>query len=333
MKDFVSIIIPVYNEEKYIDICINSILNMDYDKENLEIIFVDGGSEDRTLDIIKDYMVKFDNIKFIVNERKIVPISMNRGIDAAKGNLIMRLDAHSEYPKDYISKLVYWKRKLKADNVGAVCETKIRNENKKSVAISKVLSNKFGVGNGLFRTGVSEVTEVDTVPFGLYDKEILIKLNGYNEKLIRNQDIELNSRLRKSGGKIFLVPDVKFTYYSRENYKKLCENNFQNGLWNIVMMAYSKNKNSLSIRHFIPLVFILSLLIPIFLSFLNWRFILIAILSISLYFILIGLVSINLKDKNTDIKHIIWAFICLHFSYGLGSLVGIMKFLKIKIGG
>ncbi|WP_436512547.1 glycosyltransferase family 2 protein [Clostridium thermobutyricum] len=330
MKAFISIIIPVFNEEKYIENCIKSLLEMDYDKNFIEIIFVDGNSTDRTKEIIKQFMKKNSFISIIDNPKRIAPVAMNLGIEKAKGNFIMRMDAHSYYPNNYISGLIEWKMKLKADNVGAICETIVVNKNKKSLAISEVLSNKFGVGNGLFRIGVNEPTEVDTVPFGLYDRETLIKLGGYDERLIRNQDIELNERLRKSGGKIYLIHDIKFKYFSRECYKDLMKNNYNNGKWNILTAKYTKTMDTFSIRHFVPMIFILSIILPVILSFINFKVSYISILSILTYLILISTISIKLGIKNKNYIYIFISFLCLHFSYGIGSINGLIESLYKK---
>ncbi|EOU2021349.1 glycosyltransferase family 2 protein [Clostridium perfringens] len=330
MGKFVSIIIPVYNEQKYIKKCIESLIKIEYPKNLLEIIFVDGMSCDDTRKIINEFIKKNNFIKLIDNEKKIAPIAMNLGIEAARGDLIMRMDAHSSYPKDYVTKLVAWKEKLNAANVGAICKTDVVNKNKKSVAIIKVLSNKFGIGNGLFRIGVTEPTNVDTVPFGLYEKKLLKDIGGYDERLVRNQDIELNKRILNKGGKIFLVPNVYFTYYARENLKDFMKNNYSNGMWNVLTAKYTKNIKSLSLRHFIPLIFLLSLILPLLISIFYWKFIIISLLVLIVYLIVLSWVCIKIYDKDTTLIDLIMSFLALHFSYGVGSCVGILKSLKVK---
>ena len=113
-----SVVCPVYNEAKYIDVCIQSILLQDYPKERLEIIFVDGMSEDGTRDIIGDYATKYPFIHLVDNIKRIVPVAMNIGIKVAKGDVIMRLDAHAQYPINYFSVLEKKLFELNADNVG-----------------------------------------------------------------------------------------------------------------------------------------------------------------------------------------------------------------------
>jgi len=329
----ISIIIPILNEENYIKECLNSILESDYPKEFIELLLVDGGSSDKTLLIIKEYQSKYDFIKLLHNKQKIVPISMNIAIKESKGDYIIRLDAHSLYPKNYLSKLIYWHNKLDASNVGAVITTEVKNKNKKSNSIKNILSSKFGVGNSDFRIGVNSPKEVDTVPFGCYKKEVFEKYGLYDERLKRNQDIELNKRIVNNKGKIYLIPDVKCTYFARETFKDLAKNNYANGKWNILTAFYTSSLNSLSIRHFIPLLFVLSLIIPLFGSFIELNIIYITLLSFVSYLTLVIIISFRLKSKENNLLYLISSFFVLHLSYGFGSLVGIMSVIKKMFKG
>ncbi len=327
----ISIIVPIYNEEKYIENCIESIMASDYNKNSMEILLIDGGSSDNTLNIIKEYQQKYANIKLFHNPKKIVPISMNIGIKEASGEYVIRLDAHASYPKEYFTKLIYWHKKLDAENIGTLIETEVKNLTPTSSAIKKVLSNKFGVGS-VFRsaTNIEKPILVDTVPFGCYKKDVFEKYGLYDERLIRNQDIELNKRIINGGGKIYLVPDVKCTYFARETYKSLAKNNFSNGLWNILTAYYTNSFNSLSLRHFIPLLFILAIIMPMIFSLFYMSIIYIGLFVIASYLALVVFQSIKMNDKDAGILSIVRAFCVLHIAYGVGSLVGIFKVIKLK---
>lgn len=321
-----SVICPIYNEEKYIAKCIDSILAQDYSKDELEIIFVDGMSKDRTREIVNEYTKQYPFIRLIDNPEKIVPPAMNKGIKAAKGEIIMRLDAHATYEKNYFTVLVNALKELGADNVGAVCKTDVLNKTPKTLAIREVLSNKFGVGNSVFRTGVDKVMEVDTVPFGCWKREVFDKYGLYDVRLVRNQDIELNKRILRGGGKICIVPNTYCTYLARETYQGLAKNNFGNGKWNILTVFYTKQFNSLSIRHFIPLLFVLSLIVPTILSLVYTPFLIISLLSILAYVSLLGMISLKLSiNKKLNFIYLLTSFLVLHLSYGWGSLMGLIK--------
>lgn len=326
-----SVICPMYNEEKYIGQFMDSILQQDYPHDCLEILLVDGMSNDNTRKIISKYTKQYSFIKLLDNPNKIVPYAMNIGIKTCKGNIVMRLDVHASYQPNYFSVLTHKLIELRADNVGTVCKTDVLHKTSKTLAIKEVLSNKFGVGNSTFRTGINKVKEVDTVPFGCWKRSVFEKYGLYDVRLVRNQDIELNKRIKHGGGKIYIVPDTYCTYLARETYKSLAKNNYSNGKWNILTVFYTKDLRSLSLRHFIPLLFVLSLLVPIIVSVFFFPVIWIAVLSCFLYLMLIITISFKTAiKKHLNIGFLIYSFFVLHISYGLGSLCGILQ-LPLKL--
>lgn len=326
-----SVICPLYNEEKYIAKCIESVVSQDYPKDDLEVIFVDGMSTDNTRKIVASYIEKYPFIKMMDNPHKIVPYAMNIGIKASNGGIIIRLDAHTLYQSNYFSVLSKRLIELNADNVGVVCKTDVLNKTPKTLAIKEVLSNKFGVGNSTFRTGVNEVKEVDTVPFGCWRRDVFDRYGLYDVRLVRNQDIELNKRIINGGGKIYIVPDTYCTYLARETFKGLAKNNYGNGKWNILTVYYTNDFRSLSIRHFVPLIFVCSLLLPLVVATLWWPALFIAIASLCCYLLALGTVSFKLaKSKHLNFFCLLWAFVTLHISYGWGSLTALVKLPFIK---
>lgn len=326
-----SVIIPVYNEEKYIANCLDSIIEQDYPKDDMELLLVDGMSNDHTRDVITEYQKKYPWIKVLDNPKRIVPCALNVGIEAAKGDIIMRLDAHASYQSDYFTVLVNSIKRLNADNVGTECKTDVLNKTPKTLAIREVLSNKFGVGNSTFRTGIDKEQETETVPFGCWPSKVFEKYGKYDERLVRNQDIELNKRIHRGGGKIYIIPDTYCTYLARETWSALSKNNYGNGKWNILTVFYTKTFSSLSLRHFIPLLFLLSLIGPLLLGFIWWPFALISIASIVAYTSLLSAVSLKLSlKKHLNFFYLFITFFVLHLSYGWGSLVGILSLPFIK---
>lgn len=317
----VSVVIPIYNEEKYIDNCINSLLKQDYPKEQMEWIFVDGCSTDKTQLIIKNFIIKFPQlIKILNNPNRTVPYAMNIGIKASVGKYIVRLDAHSEYANNYISKCVYYLETTDADNVGGVAETK--SDGFIGNAIALMLSSKFGVGNSQFRTN-GKSGYVDTVPFGAFTREVFNKYGFYDERLTRNQDNEMNYRIRKNGGKIYMAEDIKLAYYCRDSIKGIANMAMQNGKWNLITMKLCPG--SMGLRHFVPFAFLLSLIfmpiLSIFIPYFDYLF----ILEIGLYLILDIIFSFKVAKKANYFPLLLTLFPIFHLSYGFGSLVGVLQ--------
>lgn len=326
-----SVICPIYNEEKYIGACIESILAQDYPKDNLEVIFVDGMSTDKTREIVTSYTKEYPWIRLIDNPKRIVPPALNKAIAASHGDIIMRLDAHASYEPNYFSSITAALDKYEADNAGSVCKTDVLTKTSKSLAIREVLSHPLGVGNSTFRTGIDCAKEVDTVPFGCWRRTVFDKYGFYNECLVRNQDIELNKRIKAGGGKIIIIPDTYCTYYARETFAKLAKNNYGNGKWNILTVYYTHQLKSLSLRHFIPLIFVLSLLIPAILGFLWGPLWIIGLFSLASYLLTISIISAKLAiTKHLNFLYLIIAFSVLHASYGFGSLAGLLNLSILK---
>lgn len=327
----VSVICPTYNEEKFIEKCIESILAQDFPKDDIEIIFADGMSNDNTCAIISHYALSYPFIRLIKNPKRIVPPALNAAIHESHGDIIIRIDAHAYFPNNYISTLVNALNEYDADNVGAVCKTEILHINSKTKAIKEVLGHPLGVGNSAFRTGITKAKEVDTVPFGCWKREAFDKYGYFDERLTRNQDIEFNKRIIRNGGRIMIVPTTYSIYYARENYTKLAKYNYANGKWNILTVWYTGQFDSLSIRHFIPLIFLLSLILPVLFALLWLPLISVAITSLLCYLMVIMTISARLAYKeHINLPYLIATFFIVHFSYGWGSLSGILTLPFIK---
>ena len=315
MSNSVSIIIPCRDEEKFVSQCLASIIANDYPKDKLEVLVIDGMSEDGTRKIIEEYIRQYPYIKLLENPQKYTPFALNIGIKQAKGEIIMRMDAHAIYEKDYISKCLRYLDEYKADNVGGIWITVPRDNTFIGKAIALVLSHPFGAGNAYYRIGYSkEPRWVDTVPFGCYRKEIFKKIGFYNENLVRSQDMEFNLRLKKSGGKILLVPDIVSYYYPKSNLKEFFFHNFEDGIWAIYPLKFMKTP--LRLRHYIPLIFVLTLPLNI------WFYI-----PLSLFFSL----QIAFREKDLRLFFLMpLVFAARHIGYGLGSVVGLIKLLINK---
>ena len=324
--DFVSIIIPCRNEEKFIGKCLDSVIDNDYSKDKLEVLVMDGMSEDKTRKIIQQYIEKYPFIKILDNPKKITPCALNIGIKNAKGEIIIRMDAHSIYKKDYISKCVKYLQKYNVDNVGGIIRTLSSKNTIIAKAIAIILSNKFGAGNSRFRVGVDKPKLVDTVFCGCYRKEIFDKIGYFNENLIRGQDMEFILRLKKAGGKIFLVPYIITYYYPKSNLKDFFIHNFKSGIWVIYSIKFTKRL--LRLRHYIPIIFVLSLIILGLLSFFSLLFFSLFLFEIGLYFLINIYFSVKIALKQRDLRYFFilpFVFASRHIGYGLGSIFGFIK--------
>jgi glycosyltransferase involved in cell wall biosynthesis len=327
---FVSIIIPCRNEEKFISICLNSIIEQDYPKDKIEVLVVDGMSDDGTREIIEKHIRNSVSIRMFDNPGRIVPKALNIGIKNVRGEIIIRMDAHNIYEKDYISKCIKYLYEYKADNVGGIWITLPGTNTLVSRSIALSLSHPFGVGNAYFRTGLLTPRETDTVPFGCYRKEVFGKIGNFNENLVRNQDIEFNLRLKKAGGKVLLVPDIVSYYHARSTLKSLFRQNFLNGFW--VLYSIRLGKLPFSLRHLIPFLFAVSLTGSLCLSFFSkffsylFAFIFCLYLSVNSFFSF----KLSLKYGLKYFPALVASFAVLHISYGLGSLWGITRLIASR---
>lgn len=323
MDVVVSVVMPVYNEEKYIDACIRSLLQQDYPRSDMEWIFVDGCSQDATVAILEDYAKQYPGlIRIYENPNKIVPYAMNIGIAQAKGVFIVRMDAHADYAPDYISKCVHYLQTTDAENVGGLAETKSKGF--VGCAIAKMLSSKFGVGNSQFRTN-GDSGYVDTVPFGAFRREVFTKYGGYDERLVRNQDNEMNYRIRKNGGKIYLSRDIRLSYYCRDSIKGISQMALKNGMWNVITMKLCPG--SMGVRHFIPLAFVVSVVLLGALSFVHPIFAIGLAAEMLLYSALDILFSAKQACSFKEWLLLLALFPIFHVCYGWGSITGLCKLL------
>lgn len=311
----VSIVMPVYNEEKYIDRCLRSLKTQTYPKEKIEWLFVDGCSRDKTVEKIKRY--EFSNCRVLKNEKRLVTYALNIGVVNAVGKYIIRMDAHAEYKEDYIEKCVFYLDTLDADNVGGVAVTK--GEGFIGEANAEILSSKFGVGNSNFRT-TDKSGYVDTVPFGAFRREIFDKIGLFNTDLPRSEDNDFNSRIRANGGKVYLSADIRFTYFCRNTFSGLLGQAIKNG--NALFLTIRKNPKAMSLRHYVPFLFVLSLIImpilSIFLPVFRWMFLLesCAYLSLDLFFSLF-------YGKLKTFPYKVVTYPLFHAVYGIGSILGL----------
>lgn len=325
----VSVVIPVRNEEKYIEQCIISLLNQDFPKENLEIIFVDGVSNDRTKEIIGKYISEQPRLfKLLDNPNITVPYALNTGIRNALGKYFFIMGAHGEYAVNYISKCVYFLENTDADNVGGPVIAKGKNNLQKVIAAS--YHSKFALGGGKHHDENYE-GYADTLFPGSYKKETLVNIGMYDEKFTRNQDDELNYRLVKSGGKIFVTHEIKCVYYPRDSYKKLFRQYFEYGFWRVAFIK--KHGVPARITQLVPAFFVLFLALFLAALVLFKPAALACTPVLGLYLIMnfyFSFTNRHIEGMQNKLRLVLIHFM-LHFSYGTGFIIGVSHFLKIGV--
>lgn len=328
-KLLVSVIIPVRNEEEYIANCVKSVLSQDFPREDMELILVDGDSEDRTVAIIKDFADKYDFIKLCKNPKKTVQHALNIGIRNAAGKYVVRLDAHSEYAGDYISECVKHLEKTNAANVGGPMIA--RGKTRLQKVIAAAYHSPFALGGGKFHNEDYE-GYADTVYLGAFKRETLLNLGIYDEDLPRNEDDDLNLRILESGGKVYVTPKIKSMYYPRNCYRALFKQYFGYGVWKVAVIK--KHGKFARVSHLVPVLFFLFVVIFLVLSLfsrlarLTFAAVMLIYWSLSFYF--------SLKSKYLsgfcDRLRLVWVHFVLHIAYGAGFFCGIFKFWNAKFG-
>lgn len=313
---------PVRNEEEYIGACLQSLVHQDYSIDNIEIIVVDGRSSDGTKEIVQEIARQHTGVRLLDNPAGIVPTAMNIGIKAAGGDVIIRADGHNVYPRDYAANCVKYLKQTGADNVGGPWVTVPADGSFGARLVAVVLSSPFGVGNSKFRTSHEEGF-VDTVPFGAFRREVFDRVGLYNEKLVRNQDNDLNARIRKAGGKIYLTPVLTTQYHPVQTFGGLLKYAFRTSRWHAFTLR--ENKGSLGLRHIAPAGFLILLLVLLPASFVSVyaRTSLTTILGI---YLLTGFYfSVRSSTRRALALGLTLPFgvLCFHVAYGAGVLSGL----------
>lgn len=223
----VSVIVPTYNEADFIENCLLSVIV----DPLMDVLVVDGGSTDATRTIVQNLTPRFPGLRLIANPRRTAASAMNLGLSLADGEVIVRLDAHSVYPPDYVRRLTAALHDNDADVSGGVWVARARRRTVFGLAMAASITNPWVMGNTGYRVGGGGVRVVDTVPFGCWRASVLRRAGGYNEELSRSQDYDLSQRLTRLGAKIILVPDVVIEYQARSGIWENIRYAFFNGYW------------------------------------------------------------------------------------------------------
>ena len=323
----ISVIIPCRNERKCISVCLDSVVANTYPKDKLEVLVIDGMSEDGTRDILRTYTDRFNFVRMLENPKRQIPNALNIGIAHAKGDIVVRLDAHARYDVQYLAKSVEHLQDSSADNVGGVRKTEPQENTIIGKAIAYSVSSPFTAGDAYFRVGSSRPRWVDTVFGGCFRKEVFTRVGVFNEALERAEDKEFNQRLRASGGKILLSPDIQCIYYARSKPFEFIRWMLVDGSWPFFASRVA-HRSIFSFRNFVPLAFLLSLVVSFTAAWFEPLFWWVFAGIVSVYGLACIASAVPLAWKERDLRYLLvgpLVFASTHIMYGIGSIYGIYK--------
>ena len=328
---FVSIIMPVRNEAAYIVPCLQAVLVQNYPVDAFEVIIADGMSDDGTRDKVYELAGRDLRVRLIDNPQRFVSPGLNAALHAARGDILIRMDAHTEYEPDYVRQCVEVLRGTGAASVGGAWRATGRSYWQKAIALA--FQSPFSSG-GAGSHALDYEGEVDAVYLGCWRKATLEQIGGFDEELVRNQDDELSLRLVRAGAKLWQSPRIRSWYYPRASPRALFNQYAQYGYWKVRVIQ--KHKRPASIRHLVPAGFVASLMMLIVLSYFSHaaRWLLAGL--VSLYIMAdLGASLLTCRTPATfrylPVMPLIFAV--YHFGYGYGFLRGLVDFSLRSKGG
>lgn len=331
LSPLVSIVIPCRNEAGYIGNCLDSIIASTYPPDRLEVLVVDGMSDDGTRALVESYGGRHPFIRLVDNPRRTTAYAFNEGVRRASGDLVMIMSAHATYHPDAILLSTKYSREYAADNVGGVWCVQPRTDGLMGKAIVQALSHPFGVGNAAYRTrSAGKPAWVDTAAYGCYRKSVFERVGFFNEDLTHSQDMEFNLRLQAAGGRTLLVPDIRINYYARSDGAAFLKHNFRNGLWVILPFLHSEIF-PVSLRHLIPLLFVLTISFAALMAAVSSAGILPLAAIAGSYAACAIVASVHIGWRARDPRLLLAmppTFAMLHLTYGFGSLWGVLSLLR-----
>jgi glycosyltransferase involved in cell wall biosynthesis len=316
----VSVIVPCYNEQSTIRLLLDALHQQTYPRANMEVIVSDGMSQDRTREAVAAFQKDFPDleVRLVDNPLRNIPSGVNRGIEASRGDLIVRFDGHAKPYPDYVENCVKAHGEGRGENVGGIWEIRPGADTWIAKSIAVAAAHPLGVGDALYRH-TKQAAEVDTVPFGSFRRTLIEKIGFFDESLLTNEDYEFNVRVRRSGGKIWLDPSIRSVYFARATLLELIRQYWRYGFWKWRMLR--RYPDTLRWRQALPPLFVVSLMVLIVLSiFLPPTRILLAgelLLYLSIM-ILAGLYAALRQHKAYLILGLPLAIPAMHIAWGSG---------------
>ena len=317
----VTIAMPSYNEEHYIEACIRSVQAQDYPRELIEILIADGRSSDRTREILAELAVEDPRIRVVDNPDRLQAPGLNRLVQEARGEIIVRMDVHCEYAPDYVRKCVEVLARTGADNVGGAQRAKARTAFQR--ALCAALESPLGVGGARYRSATAEGF-VDTVFLGAFRRRVFETVGLWDPGAITNEDAELNQRIIAAGGKLFLSPEIKVHYFPRPSFKTLAQQYFKYGRGRARTLL--KHGGFPTLRPLVPFMLVMGGSAMVVLPPL-WP---VAPLAFAGYALACGIeaVRVGSHDGIAEVPTVAGIFPVLHVAHGIGFASGLLHYLQ-----
>jgi len=324
LKRQVSIIIPCYNEQRTIKPLLDGLLGQSFPAENMEVVIADGKSNDGTQAAIAEWQAKHPELQVVLIDEHTdtIPAALNAAIKASHGEIIVRLDAHSKPQDEYVALSVGALENGLGQNVGGVWDIQPGSNNWISRSIAAAAGHPIGVGDARYRF-TDQAGIVDTVPFGAFKRSLIDQIGFYDETLLANEDYEFNARVRESGGKVWLDPQIRSAYFARSNLKALARQYWRYGYWKRQMLR--RYPQTLRWRQALPPLFVLGLAVLLLASPFLWlaRWALGGVLAIYTLALLMAGIQLAARKKDTAlILGVPLAIATMHFCWGTGFLWG-----------
>jgi succinoglycan biosynthesis protein ExoA len=318
-RPLVTIAIPCLDEEAHIETCIATIAAQDYPKNRMEILVADGGSKDRTLEILRRLAEEDRRIHVLHNEGRIQAAGLNKILRRAKGDVVVRMDVHCEYAKDYVSKCVEVLERTGADNVGGAQRMKTRTWFQR--VLRAAFESPLGVGGAAYRSADRE-GPVDTVFLGAFRRAVFEKVGLFDPGAVTNEDAELNQRILKAGGRVILSREIIVHYYPRQSLDALAKQYFRYGRGRARTLLKTRELPSLR-----P-VFPLALVVGGAAMLVTWPWNPLSPLAFGAYALATGAEAVRVgRKEGWKAVPVVWAiFPTLHVSHGLGFAAGLLKY-------
>jgi succinoglycan biosynthesis protein ExoA len=332
MTPKVSVIVPCYNEQSTIRLLLEALCAQTFPRGDMEVVIADGMSQDGTRAAVAAFQKDFPElaVRVVDNPLRNIPSGLNRAIEASRGGLIVRLDAHSKPYPDYVERCVLAHERGLGENIGGVWEIQPGASTWVARSIAAAASHPIGVGDAMYRLAAS-ASEVDTVPFGSYRRALVERIGGYNEALLTNEDYEFNTRIRQANGRVWLDPSIRSMYFARSTIKELIRQYWRYGFWKWRMLR--NFPGTVRWRQALPPLFVLSLvgllLLSIFVSPALWLLVLELVLYLSVL-LLAGLYAAIKQHKLYLLPGLPIAIAAMHFSWGSGFLWSMLTSGKNK---